>query len=106
MASEIKILEAIFGPSIPTEKAEFLPEIMGHIRAIDDLLQGKYRQRVRLLQQGAILDLATGAVPTWEMTKERIEAIKYAGECLGFFDIPNKTGDVLRAMLEEAKRDA
>ena len=45
MASEAKILEAIFGPSIPTEKAAVLPEIMGHIRAIDDLLQGKPRRK-------------------------------------------------------------
>lgn len=43
MASETKILEAIFGPSIPTEKAAILPEIIGHIRAIDGLLQGKPR---------------------------------------------------------------
>lgn len=44
MASEIKILEAIFGPSIPTEKAAVLPEIMAHIRAIDNLMQGIARQ--------------------------------------------------------------
>ncbi len=43
VASETKILEAIFGPSIPTEKAAILPEIIGHIRAIDGLLQGKPR---------------------------------------------------------------
>lgn len=47
MESEVKILEALFGPSIPTEKAAILPEIMGHIRAIDDLLQGKSHQRAR-----------------------------------------------------------
>lgn len=47
MASEAKILEALFGPSIPTEKAAILPEIMAHIRAIDDLLMGKPRQRAR-----------------------------------------------------------
>lgn len=35
--------------------------------------------------------------PTWEMTNERIEAIKHAGKCLGFFD-------VFRAMLEEAEQ--
>lgn len=45
MASEAKILEAIFGPSIPTEKAAVLPEIMGHIRAIEDLLQGVPRRQ-------------------------------------------------------------
>lgn len=44
MASETKILEAIFGPSIPTDQAAVLPEIMAHIRAIDGLLQGKPRQ--------------------------------------------------------------
>jgi len=44
MASETKILEAIFGPSIPTDQAAILPEIMVHIRAIDGLLQGKPRQ--------------------------------------------------------------
>lgn len=44
MASETKILEAIFGPSIPTDQAAILPEIMAHIRAIDGLLQGKPRQ--------------------------------------------------------------
>lgn len=44
MVSETKILEAIFGPSIPTEMAAVLPEIMVHIRAIDGLLQGKPRQ--------------------------------------------------------------
>jgi len=47
MASEAKILEAIFGPSIPLEKAAVLPEIMGHIRAIDDLLQGKTMRQAR-----------------------------------------------------------
>lgn len=43
----MKILEALFGPSIPTEKAGLLPEIMDHIKAIDDLLQGKPSQRAR-----------------------------------------------------------
>ena len=43
MASETNLLEAIFGPSIPIEQATVLPEIMGHIRAIEDLLQGKPR---------------------------------------------------------------
>jgi len=47
MASEVKILEAIFGTSIPTEKAAVLPEIMGHIKAIDDLLQGKPHPQAR-----------------------------------------------------------
>lgn len=45
MASEAKILEAIFGPSIPTEKAAVLPAIMGHIKAIEDLLQGVPRRQ-------------------------------------------------------------
>lgn len=44
MASETKILEAIFGPSIPLESVTILPEIMAHIKAIDGLLQGKPRQ--------------------------------------------------------------
>lgn len=44
MASETKILEAIFGPSIPLESVTILPEILAHIRAIDGLLQGKPRQ--------------------------------------------------------------
>jgi len=48
MASETKILEAIFGPSIPTEKAAVLPAIMNHIKAIDDLLQGKPKQHKRI----------------------------------------------------------
>ena len=48
MASETNILEALFGPSIPTEKAAILPEIMAHIRAIDDLLLDKPRQRKAL----------------------------------------------------------
>lgn len=47
MASETKILEAIFGPSIPLESVTILPEIMGHIRAIDDLLQGKTMRQAR-----------------------------------------------------------
>ena len=54
MASEAKILEAIFGPSIPTEKAAVLPEIMGHIRAIDDLLQGKTMRQARKRMEQAI----------------------------------------------------
>lgn len=55
MTSETKILEAIFGPSIPTEKAGVLPEIMGHIRAIDDLLQGKtMRQAHKRISDPAI----------------------------------------------------
>jgi len=44
LASETKILEAIFGPSIPLESVTILPEIMAHIKAIDGLLQGKPRQ--------------------------------------------------------------
>jgi len=53
MASEInllnvRLLEAIFGPSIPTNQAAILPAIMGHIRAIDDLLQGKPKQHKRI----------------------------------------------------------
>ena len=44
MASETKILEAIFGPSIPLESVTILPEIMAHIKVIDGLLQGKPRQ--------------------------------------------------------------
>ena len=44
MVSETKILEAIFGPSIPTDQAAVLPEIMTHIRAIDNLMQGRARQ--------------------------------------------------------------
>jgi len=44
LASETKILEAIFGPSIPLESVTILPEIMAHIKVIDGLLQGKPRQ--------------------------------------------------------------
>ena len=55
MASEVKILEAIFGPSIPTEKAAILPEIMAHIKAIDALLQGKtHRQAHQRISDPAI----------------------------------------------------
>lgn len=58
------------------------------------------------------------AVPTWEATDERIAAMKDACNFLVYAEIRNKgvnpgnvnraknAGDVLRAMLEEGKRDA
>lgn len=54
VASEVKILEALFGPSIPLESVTILPEIMAHIRAIDDLLQGKPRQYHKRISDPAI----------------------------------------------------
>ena len=58
------------------------------------------------------------SVPAWEVTEERIAAMKDACNFLVYAEIRNKgvnpgnvnraknTGDVLRAMLEEGKRDA
>lgn len=69
-------------------------------------------------RQAARIKELEGWLPAWKVTKERIEAIKDACNFLVYAEIRNEgvnpgnvnraknAGDVLRAMLKEAGRDA